>query len=109
MAELHELLVWGTSHFGGVESSPTPVILLTSQKKFYFIYFEHLHIVSSTIIHAIDNKTYRQDGRVVLGGGLRDVSLRWRGFESHSWNFVDVAIQSIVSYILNICKLYLLP
>ena len=34
-------------------------------ESYVFLYFEHLHIVSFTIIHAIDQKIYRQDGRVV--------------------------------------------
>ena len=33
--------------------------------KYCFPYFEHLHMVSSTIIHSIDLITYRQDGWVV--------------------------------------------
>ena len=39
--------------------------------KYCFLYFQHLQIVSSTIIHAIDLKTYRQFGRVVSGAGLK--------------------------------------
>ena len=39
--------------------------------KYFFLYFEHLQMVSSTMIHAIDLKTYRQDGRVVWGAGLK--------------------------------------
>ena len=77
--------------------------------KYCFLYFEHMHIVYSTIIHAIDHKKYRQDGRVVWGAGLRHQSLRWCGFEFHSCHFVDIPIQSIVSFILNTCTWYLLP
>ena len=66
MAEWSKVLVSGTSHFGGVGLSPTPVILLTLLYKVLFpVFSEHLHIVSFTIIHAIDYTTYRQDGRVV--------------------------------------------
>ncbi len=50
--------------------------------QYCFLYFEHLHTVSSTIIHAIENKTYRQDGRVVWGAGIRYQSLRWPRFDS---------------------------
>ncbi len=42
-----------------------------SYTKICSLKFEHLHMVSSTIIHAIDHKTYRQDGRGVWGAGLR--------------------------------------
>ena len=66
-------------------------------------------MVLSTIIHAIDHTTYRQDGRVVFGAGLRHQSLQWRGFVSHSCYFVEIPIQSIVSCILNTCTWYLLP
>ena len=66
-------------------------------------------MLSSTIIHAYDHKTYRQDGRVVWGDGL------WAPVTSVAWVpfplllFCDIPIQSIVSFILNTCKLYLLP
>ncbi len=33
--------------------------------KYCILYIEHLQMVSSTIIHAIDHKTYRLNGRVV--------------------------------------------
>ena len=36
-----------------------------SYTKYYFLYFEHLKMVSNTIMNSIDNKTYRQDGRLV--------------------------------------------
>ncbi len=36
-----------------------------SYTKYCFLYFEHLHMVSITIINAIDYFPYRQDGRVV--------------------------------------------
>ena len=36
-----------------------------SWREYCFFYFENLHMSSSTIIHAIDHKTYRQDGLVV--------------------------------------------
>ncbi len=44
----------GTTHFGGVGSSPTSVIL--SFFVSFILYFEQLHIVSFTIIDAIDHK-----------------------------------------------------
>ena len=66
-------------------------------------------MVSSTIIHPNDQKAYRQDGRVVYGAGLGHQSLWWHGLESNSSHFVNIAIQSIVSFILNLCKWYLLP
>ncbi len=34
-------------------------------KSIVFLYIEHLQMVSSIIIHAIDHKTFRQDGCVV--------------------------------------------
>ena len=80
-----------------------------SYTKSYFLYFEPLHMVSSNIIHAIDLKTYRQDGQVVWGASLRHHSLRCRGVESYSCHFVDIPIQSIISCILNIWRLYLIP
>ena len=103
MTEWSKALVNGTSHFDGVDSSPFPVILLTFLYKVLFPVFEHIHMVSSTTIHAIDFTTYRQDGRVVYSAGLRHQSLRWRGFKSHSCHYVDITIQSIVSCILNTC------
>ena len=60
-------------------------------------------MVSSTIIHAIEHITYRQNGRVVEGDGLRIKSLWLRGFESHSKNLVDIPKESIISFILNTC------
>ena len=72
-----------------------------SYTKYCFLYFEHLHMVSTTIIHAIDYTTYRQDGQVVYSAGLRKQSLWLRWFESHSCHFVDIPIQSIVSFFLN--------
>ena len=89
----------GTSLFGAVGSSPTPVIFWHSYTMYCFLYFEHLHMVSPTTIHAIDHKRYRQDGRVVWGAGLKSRSLRWRGLESQSLHFVDITIQSIDSLI----------
>ena len=73
------------------------------------MYFEHLKMVSSTIINAVEHTTYRQDGRVVGGAGLRRLSLWWFWFESHSCHFVDIPIQSIVFCILNTCTWYYLP
>ena len=60
-------------------------------------------MVSSTIIHAIEHITYRQNGRVVEGDGLRINSLWLCGFESHSKNIVDIPKESIISFILNTC------
>ena len=40
--------------------------------------------------------------------GKRHHSLRWCAFKTHSCLFVDIAMQSIVSFILNTCKWYLL-
>ena len=77
--------------------------------KYCIFHIEHLQIVSSTIMHAIDHTTCRQVGRVVFGAGLRHQSLQWRGFVSHSCYFVEIPIQSIVSCILNTCTWYLLP
>ncbi len=82
---------------------------LHSYIKVFFMYFEHQHMVSSTIIHANDQKPYRQDGRVVQGAGLRHQALWWRWFESHSCYFFDLPIQSLVSFILNVCTWDLLP
>ena len=65
MAEWYEALVLGIRHYGAVGSRPTPVILLTSYTKYCFLYFENMQMVSFTIIHAIDHKTYKQDGRLV--------------------------------------------
>ncbi len=62
MAENIEVLVLDTSHFSGVGSSPTPVILFHT--KYCFPSFDNLPMVSSNIIHAIYLKTCRQDGRV---------------------------------------------
>ncbi len=76
--------------------------------KYCIFYIEHLQMVLSTIIHAIDHSTYRWDGHVVWSAGLRHQSLQWRGFVSHSCHFVDIPIQSIVSFILNTCTWYLL-
>ena len=45
---------------------------------------------------------------MVLGAGLRHQSLRWPWYESNTWHFVGIAIQSIISFILNTCKRYLL-
>ncbi len=56
MAEWNLVLILGNSHFDGVGLSPSPVILLTTYTKYCFMYFEQLHMVSSTIIHAIDLK-----------------------------------------------------
>ena len=90
----------GTSLFGAVGSSPTPVIFWHSYTMYCFLYFEHLHMVSPTTIHAIDHKRYRQDGRVVWGVGIRalDTSMAWVRvpFLSLCW----YPIQSIVSFIL---------
>ena len=36
-----------------------------SYTKYCFLYIEHLHMISSTIIHAIDQTTYRHDGGVM--------------------------------------------
>ena len=80
-------------------SSPTLVILLTILYKVLLPFFEHLHMVSPTIINAIEHTTYRQDGRVVLGADLRRRSLYWRGFESQSCHFVEITIKSLVSLI----------
>ena len=73
-----------------------------------FLLFEHLHMVSSTIIHAIEHTTNRQNGAVVYVSGLRHQSFLWRGFESNSCHFDDILTQSIVSFILNTCTWYLL-
>ncbi len=72
---------------------------LNSYIKNCFLYFEHLHMVSSTIIYATDLITYRKDGRIVLAACLRNQSFRWCEFEYHSCHFVDIAIQRIVSFI----------
>ncbi len=72
-----------------------------SYTKYCFPYFDHLHMVSSTIIDAIDLKTYRQDGRVEWGAYLRHQSLRWRGVESYSCHFVDIPKWNLLSFILN--------
>ena len=77
--------------------------------KYCILYIEHLQMVSSTIIHAIDHTTYRQDGRVVWGAGLRHQELWWCGFQAYSSQYYDIPIQSIVSFILNTCTWYLLP
>ncbi len=69
-------------------------------------------MVSSTIIHAIDQTTYRQNGWVVYVAGLRHQWLGWFGSESHSSRCVNIPIipiQSILSFILKTCTLYLLP
>ncbi len=50
--------------------------------KYCFPSFEHLHMVSSTIIDGIDLKTYRHDGWVQWGAGFTHHSLQWRGFKS---------------------------
>ncbi len=52
-------------------------------------------MVTSTIIHAIDLKTYRQDGGVVLGADLRPHILRWSWFALLSSHFVNIPKQSI--------------
>ncbi len=54
MAEWFKALVKGISYYGGVGSSPTPVILLTLLYKELFPLYEHLHMVCSTILNAID-------------------------------------------------------
>ena len=65
MAEWYKELVYGIRHFDGVGSSPTPDILSHCYTKYCFLYFEHLHMVSPTIIHAIEHRAYRQDGVVL--------------------------------------------
>ncbi len=54
-----------------------------SYTKYCFPYFEHLHMVSLTIIHSIDLKIYREDDQVEWGAGFRHQSFRWCGFESY--------------------------
>ena len=44
-----------------------------------FLYIEPLQMVSPTIIHVIDVKTYRRDCRVVWNAGLRHQALWLRG------------------------------
>ncbi len=46
-----------------------------SYTKCCLLYFEHLHMVSSTVIHAFDHQTYRQDDQVIWGAGIRHQSL----------------------------------
>ncbi len=75
--------------------------MLTSYTKNCFLYFQYLHMVSFSIIHAIDLKTYRQDGREDWGAGFRHQSLQWHGFESYSCHFANIPKESIVSIILN--------
>lgn len=83
--------------------------LVSIFKILVYLYFEHLHMVSSTIILPNEKKAHRQDDRMVYGAGLGHQSLCWHGLESNSSHFVNIAIQSIVSFILNTCKCYLLP
>ena len=66
-------------------------------------------MVSFTIINTIDLKTYRQDGWVVWTAGFRHQSLWSRRFEFYHCHFVDLSIQSIVSFILNTCICCHLP
>ncbi len=80
-----------------------------SYTKYFLLYFEDLHMVSSTIINAIDHKTCRQNGWVVYVTCLRPQPLLWRGLESHSCRVDDIPIQNIVSFILNTSTEYLLP
>ena len=80
-----------------------------SNTKYCFLYFEHLQLVSSTLIHAIDNTTYRQNGWVVYVAGLRLQSLLLRGFKTNSYHLCWHPIQNIVSLISNNCTWYLVP
>ena len=102
---------WFNASFTSMEWVRVPLqsFCWHSYTKYCFLYFKHLHMVSSTIIHAIDFKTYRQDGRVVWGASLMHQSLWLRGFESHICHSVNIPLQSIVSFILNTCTWYLLP
>ena len=83
-------------------SGPTPVILLTFLYKYCFRCFEHLHKVSSTIIHAIEHTIYRQDSRVVRGTGSTHQSLQCPGFETHSFHYVDILYQVLFSLFWNL-------
>ncbi len=65
-------------------------------------------MVFFTIIDAIDHKTYRQDGRLVRGAGFR-APVTWVAWVPVPLlSFCDIPIQSIVSFILNTCRWYLL-
>ena len=66
-------------------------------------------MLSSTIIHAYDHKTYRQDCREDWGAGLRHQSLQWHGFESYSCHFANIPKEKIVSIILDTCTWCHLP
>ncbi len=61
------LMCWFKAQFISMELVRVPLlsIYLHSYTKYCFVYFEHLHIVTSSIINAIDQTTYRQDVRVV--------------------------------------------
>ncbi len=93
MAEWYEAQVQRAEQVSAVGPRAPRVIMLTSHTKYCFPYFEILHMVFSTIIRAVDCKTYRQDGRVVRGDGSRHQSIRRFGFKTHSCHFIDIPIQ----------------
>ena len=109
MVEWNELLVLGTSHFGGVGSSPTIVILLTFLKKVLFpLFWTPAHGVIYT--HPCNWPQNIQAGWL---SGIRswftalDTSMAW--VRVPLLTFCRIAIQSIASFILNTCTWYLLP
>ncbi len=66
-------------------------------------------MASSTLVHAIDQTTYRQDGWAVHVAGLRLQSFLLRRFKFPSSHFVDIPIKRIVSCFLYTCTWYHLP
>ncbi len=88
---------------------PLHPLCFHSNIKYCFLYFEHLHMVSFTIIHAIEHLTYRQDGGVERGTCLTYQSVRLCWFKTYSYHFVEIPKEGIVSIILNTCTWCHLP
>ncbi len=65
MAEWFKALVSGTSHFGGVSSSPLPIFFSHSYETYCYLYYGHIQLVSAAFMFHLDIIVYRQDGQVI--------------------------------------------